>query len=104
RDVEKGNGKGVGSGGGAVTTSRHFGAAGYYALMAVPEGCIGLALTNAGPWVHPAGARKKMIGTNPIAVAAPAYNEQPFLMDMATSTVAMGELGISPPPPHDTPV
>jgi L-2-hydroxycarboxylate dehydrogenase (NAD+) len=87
--------KTAGTGSVAVTNSRHFGAAGYYALMAVPEGCIGLALTNAGPWVTPTGARKKMIGTNPIAVAAPAGAEQPFLMDMATSTVAMGKLEIA---------
>ncbi|MGH2586076.1 MAG: Ldh family oxidoreductase [Dehalococcoidia bacterium] len=85
----------VGSGTVAVTNSRHFGAAGYYALMAVPEGCIGMAMTNAGPWVVPAGGQKKMIGTNPIAVAAPAGNEQPFSMDMATSTVAMGKLEIA---------
>lgn len=87
--------KEAGSGSVAVTNSRHFGAAGYYALMAVPEGCIGLAMTNAGPWVVPAGARKKMIGTNPISVAAPAGREQPFVMDMATSTVAMGKLEIA---------
>jgi len=84
-----------GSGSIAVTNSRHFGAAGYYALMAVPEACIGMAMCNAGPWVAPAGAQKKMIGTNPIAVAAPALHEQPFLMDMATSTVAMGKLEIA---------
>src|SRR5215211_2086258 len=87
--------KAVGSGTVAVTNSRHFGAAGYYALMAVQEGCIGMAMTNAGPWMVPAGGRKKMIGTNPIAVAAPAGNEQPFLMDMATTTVAMGKLEIA---------
>ena len=87
--------KATGSGSVAVTNSRHFGAAGYYALMAVPEGCIGLALTNAGPWVTPAGAQRKMLGTNPIAVAAPAGSEQPFFMDLATSTVAMGKLEIA---------
>ncbi len=85
----------AGSGSVAVVNSRHFGAAGYYALMAVPAACIGLALTNAGPWAVPTGAQKKMIGTNPIAVAAPAGTEQPFLMDMATSTVAMGKLEIA---------
>jgi LDH2 family malate/lactate/ureidoglycolate dehydrogenase len=87
--------KAVGSGTVVVTNSRHFGAAGYYAMMAVPENCIGMAMTNAGPWMAPAGARKKMIGTNPIAVAAPAGTEQPFLMDMATTTVAMGKLEIA---------
>lgn len=85
----------AGSGSVAVTNSRHFGAAGYYAMMAVPAACIGLAMTNAGPWTTPAGGQTKMIGTNPIAVAAPAGTEQPFLMDMATSSVAMGKLEIA---------
>jgi LDH2 family malate/lactate/ureidoglycolate dehydrogenase len=85
----------AGSGSVAVTNSRHFGAAGYYALMAVPEGCIGLAMTNSGPWVAAAGGRGRMLGTNPIAVAAPAGSEQPFLIDLATSSVAVGKLEIA---------
>jgi L-2-hydroxycarboxylate dehydrogenase (NAD+) len=91
--MEKARAVGVGSV--AVRNSRHFGAAGYYAMMAVPEDMIGLAMTNAGPWMVPTYARKKMIGTNPIAVAAPAGSEQPFLCDLATSTVAMGKLEIA---------
>lgn len=85
----------AGSGSVAVTNSHHYGAAGYYALMAVPAGCIGLSMTNAGPWTVPTGARRKLIGTNPIAVAAPAGREQPFYMDLATSSVAMGKLEIA---------
>lgn len=85
----------VGCGSVAVTGSRHYGAAGYYALMAVAEDMIGLSMTNAGPWVVPTFAKKKMIGTNPIAVAAPAGTEQPFFCDLATSTVAMGKLEIA---------
>ena len=91
--IEKARTAGCGSV--AVTNSRHYGAAGYYALMAVPEDMIGLSMTNAGPWVTPTFAQKKMIGTNPIAVAAPAGTEQPFFSDMATSTVAMGKLEIA---------
>lgn len=85
----------AGSGLVSVTNSRHFGAAGYYALMAVPEEMIGLAMCNASPWVVPTFGRRPMIGTNPIAFAAPAGHEQPFLMDMATSAVAMGKLEIA---------
>jgi LDH2 family malate/lactate/ureidoglycolate dehydrogenase len=85
----------VGTGSVAVVNSRHYGAAGYYARMAVPEDMIGLSMTNAGPWFVPTNARRKMIGTNPIAVAAPAGQEQPFLCDLATSTVAMGKLEIA---------
>lgn len=87
--------KAVGTGSVAVVNSRHYGAAGYYAMMAVPEDMIGLSMTNAGPWFVPTHAKKKMIGTNPIAVAAPAGVEQPFLCDLATSTVAMGKLEIA---------
>lgn len=78
-----------------VTNSRHFGAAGYYALLATTEDMLGLAMTNAAPWMAPTFARKKMIGTNPIAFAAPAGSEQPFLCDLATTTVAMGKLEIA---------
>jgi LDH2 family malate/lactate/ureidoglycolate dehydrogenase len=87
--------KEAGSGTVTVHNSRHFGAAGYYALMAAKEDLIGMSMTNSGPWMIPTNAKKKMIGTNPIAVAAPAGSEQPFLIDMATSTVAMGKVEIA---------
>lgn len=87
--------KEAGSGSVAVVNSRHFGAAGYYARMAAQADLIGLAMTNSGPWMVPTFAKRKMIGTNPIAVAAPAGTEQPFLCDMATSTVAMGKVEIA---------
>ncbi|HEY7295319.1 MAG TPA: Ldh family oxidoreductase [Dehalococcoidia bacterium] len=79
----------------SVRNSRHFGAAGYYALMAVDDDMIGMAMTNASPWMVPTNARHRMIGTNPIAVAAPAGTEQPFLCDLATTAVAMGKLEIA---------
>ena len=79
----------------AVCDGRHFGAAGYYPLMAAREEMIGLAMCNAGPLVFPTNGRRRMLGTNPIAVAAPAGEEGPFLFDMATSAVAMGKLEIA---------
>jgi LDH2 family malate/lactate/ureidoglycolate dehydrogenase len=36
-----------------------------------------------------------MLGTNPISVAAPAGGECPFVLDMATSTVAIGKLSVA---------
>lgn len=79
----------------AVTNGRHFGAAGYYARMALEHDLIGMAMTNAGPWMVPTFARRPMIGTNPIAFAAPSNAEQPFFFDMATTAVAMGKLEIA---------
>jgi L-2-hydroxycarboxylate dehydrogenase (NAD+) len=79
----------------AVTRSRHYGAAGYYALMAVPHDMIGLATTNSPPLVAPTFGRGRMLGTNPIAVAAPVASGHPFLLDMATSAAAHGKFEIA---------
>lgn len=85
----------VGSGFAAVRNSNHYGIAGYYAMMALDHDCIGLAMTNASPMVVPTFGRNALYGTNPIAVAAPANRERPFVLDMATSTVALGKLEIA---------
>ena len=64
-------------------------------MMALEHDCIGLAMTNASPVVMPTFARRPMLGTNPIAVAAPAGKERPFVLDMATSTVALGKVEVA---------
>ena len=79
----------------AVRNSNHFGAAGYYALMAAREGCIGMAMTNASPILVPTFGREARLGTNPIAFAAPARRNNPFWLDMATTTVAFGKVNIA---------
>lgn len=85
----------LGSGFVAVRNSNHYGIAGYYARMALEHDCIGMAMTNASPRVAPTFGRRAVLGTNPIAVAAPAANALPFVLDMATSTVAQGKLEIA---------
>ncbi len=75
--------------------SNHYGAAASYSMMALPYGMIGLSLTNSGPLVVPTHGRQAMLGTNPISVAAPANREYPFVLDMATSTVALGKLSVA---------
>jgi LDH2 family malate/lactate/ureidoglycolate dehydrogenase len=80
----------------AVRNSGHFGAAGAYAALAARAGFIGLATTNTRePAVVPTGGRRSMLGTNPIAFAAPAAAERPFLLDMATSTVPLGRVALA---------
>ena len=78
-----------------VRNSNHFGIAGYYAMMALDHDCIGMAMTNAGPAVVPTFGRQGMLGTNPIALAAPAGEEWPYVLDMATSVVPCGKLEIA---------
>ncbi|MDW8069600.1 MAG: Ldh family oxidoreductase [Anaerolineae bacterium] len=84
----------VGAGFVAVRNSNHYGIAGYYAMMALEHDCIGLSMTNADVLMVPTFGRNAMLGTNPIAVAAPAGEERPFVLDMATSTVPRGKLEV----------
>lgn len=85
----------VGAGFCVVRNSNHFGIAGYYAMLALEHDCIGFALTNASPMVVPTFARNATLGTNPIAIAVPAGQQPPFVLDMATSIVALGKLEIA---------
>ena len=84
----------VGAGFVAIRNSNHYGIAGYYAMMALEHDCIGMSMTNADVLVVPTFGRDAMLGTNPIAVAAPANKERPFMLDMATSTVPRGKLEV----------
>ena len=83
-----------GSGFATVRNSNHYGIAGYYAMMALGQDMIGFSTTNADVLVVPTFGRDAMYGTNPIALAVPAGEERPFVMDMATSTVPRGKLEV----------
>ncbi|MAT41152.1 MAG: malate dehydrogenase [Anaerolineaceae bacterium] len=77
-----------------VNNSNHYGIAGYYAMIALEHDMIGISLTNAQPLVAPTYGRKRLLGTNPIAVAAPALNHRPYVLDMATSIVPIGKVTV----------
>lgn len=78
----------------AVRNSTHFGIAGYYPLMAVKDGMIGMAFTNARPSIAPTFGVQPMLGTNPIAFGAPTDEECPFLYDAATSITQRGKFEV----------
>jgi L-2-hydroxycarboxylate dehydrogenase (NAD+) len=84
----------VGTGWVSVQNSNHFGIAAHHAMMALDHDMIGIAMTNASPLVAPTFSLDKMLGTNPICVAAPADKEPPFVADLATTTAANGKLEI----------
>ena len=77
----------------AVRNSSHFGAASFFSELAARQGCIGIALTNSDPGMAPLGALAPILGTNPLAMAAPALDGglMPSL-DIATSVVAQGRV------------
>ncbi|MEW6046817.1 MAG: Ldh family oxidoreductase [Bacillota bacterium] len=76
----------------AVRRSNHYGMAAFYALQALDRGCIGMTMTNAPPTLAPWGGRQALLGTNPLAVAVPAGQHPPIVLDMATSVVARGKI------------
>jgi L-2-hydroxycarboxylate dehydrogenase (NAD+) len=79
----------------AVRNSSHYGIAGYYAKMAVDEGMLGMAFTNARPAVTPTFGAYPLLGTNPIAFGVPTDEPFPFLFDAATSVAARGKVEIA---------
>jgi LDH2 family malate/lactate/ureidoglycolate dehydrogenase len=76
----------------SVRRSNHFGAAGYWAQRMSARGMIGIAMCNASPSVAPWQGREGRLGTNPISMSVPGENARPWLLDMATTTVAMGKI------------
>jgi L-2-hydroxycarboxylate dehydrogenase (NAD+) len=78
-----------------VHNSNHFGIAGWYALRAASAGMIGLSFCNTSPLVAPTRALRPLIGTNPIAIAAPAGKRGIFCLDMATSTIPRGRIEVA---------
>lgn len=75
-----------------VRNSTHFGAAGYYASMALPHDMIGIAMSNVNPIMTPPGGRTSILGNNPLAYAAPAGEEHAIFLDIALSVVAATKL------------
>ncbi len=88
--IHKARTAGIGFSG--VYHSSHFGAAGYYAMLAVQSDMIGLAMTNVDPFMTVPGAKGRVLGTNPITYAVPTGTARPVFLDMATSTVAASKV------------
>lgn len=88
----------VGVGVVTVCNSGHLGAIGHHAMIAARQDMVGMCMAAAGftrPSVVPTFSAEPMFGTNPIAVAAPAQKEAPFLFDAATSAIAGNKIRIA---------
>lgn len=69
----------------------HAGAIGYYALRAAAAACIGIVMTASGPLMAYHGSRVAGLSTNPLSIAVPTP-DLPLLLDMSTSTAALGKI------------
>jgi ureidoglycolate dehydrogenase (NAD+) len=70
----------------------HSGAIGYFALQATAAGMAGIVISASGPMMAYPGARVAGVSSNPLAIAVPAKNRRPYLIDMSTATVANGKI------------
>ncbi|MDP3061629.1 MAG: Ldh family oxidoreductase, partial [Chloroflexota bacterium] len=91
--IEKARASGVGWA--QVMNSNHHGALAYFSLMAAEEDMIGITVTGAFPSMAPWGGKVRMLGNNPMAIAAPVEGERPLVLDMAMSVRAQGQLRLA---------
>ena len=75
-------------------SSNHFGAAGFWAKMALDRGMIGMSFTNTSPIAVPTGGKTRAVGTNPFCFFAPAASGDSFQLDMATTVVPIGKVEV----------
>ncbi|MEK4299506.1 Ldh family oxidoreductase [Oceanobacillus sp. FSL W8-0428] len=75
----------------AVKNSNHFGITAFYPLLAAQKDKIGIVISNVAPLMPAIGGKEKVIGNNPISIAAPS-KEKPIVLDMALSNTALGKV------------
>jgi len=88
----------------AITNSHHMAAMWPETEAIAEEGLVGFACTSYKPSVAPAGATKPLFGTNPISFAWPRPGKTPVVYDMATASMAMGEVQVAKRDGHKVPL
>lgn len=78
-----------------IRNTTHQGAMAYYSLMAAEQGMAGIAVVCSPPNMATFGSKGKGVHNSPIAIAVPAKNRDPLVLDMATSVVAGGKLSLA---------
>jgi LDH2 family malate/lactate/ureidoglycolate dehydrogenase len=77
-----------------VSNAGHYGAAAYHAHRAVAHDMIGVSMTTGGILVAPTHGAERLLGLNPIGIAAPAGREIPFIFDASMSSVAGNKIAL----------
>ena len=88
----------------AITNSHHMAAMWPETEAIAEQGLVAFACTSYKPAVAPAGAIKPLFGTNPISFAWPRKNNTPVVYDMATASMAMGEVQVAKREGHKVPL
>jgi delta1-piperideine-2-carboxylate reductase len=88
----------------AINNSHHMAAMWPETEALAEEGLVAFACTSYKPAVAPAGATKSLFGTNPISFAWPRPGKTPVVFDMATASMAMGEVQVAKREGHKVPL
>jgi LDH2 family malate/lactate/ureidoglycolate dehydrogenase len=86
--------KNAGAGFAAVRNSNHFGMAALWGEMATADGFIGMSFCNTRICSIVTFGKDRILGTNPMCFAIPSSGKVPFILDMATTTVAHGKIEV----------
>jgi LDH2 family malate/lactate/ureidoglycolate dehydrogenase len=86
--------KSIGIGIATVKNSHHLGAMAYYAMLALKENLIGIAMTNTAAMMPPWGGKKPTVGNNPFSFAFPPI-DAPIVFDMACTEAARGKIKLA---------
>ena len=78
-----------------VRNSSSVGALGYYPLVAVRAGQVGLAITNSQPLLAPWGGTQKLLGNQAYAIGCPASRYPPLLLDTSNSAASRGNIVVA---------
>ena len=74
-------------------SSNHAGPASLYASIPMSRDMIGIYIAvGSANHLPPWGGTDMLLSTNPIAIAIPALNEKPIILDMATTVAAYGKV------------
>lgn len=81
----------------AVVRCNHLGRIGAYVERAAAAGCAAVVWVGGfGRWrAVPYGGRRPALGTNPLAAGFPLRGEEPVVVDMATTAVAVGKIMVA---------
>ena len=91
--IEKAKSSGVGWVG--VRNGNHAGPLSLYVNMIMEANMIGIGgAVGSANHVAPFGGLDLLLGTNPLAIAIPAGNSPPFVLDMATTTSSAGKIKV----------
>jgi len=98
-DMAKQNGVAVA----ALTNTFHFAALWQEVEMLANEGVVAFACTAFKPALPPAGGKKPLYGTNPVAFSWPREGAEPCTFDQASAVMARGEVMIAAREGHELP-